>query len=228
MQSTNMGQVLTSESLSAEALLEQLRWRYATKKFDPQRKIPAEDWRVLEEALVLSPSSFGLQPWKFIVITDPQLRERLRTASWNQAQIVDASHLVVFAIKKDLNAADVERYVQRIAEVRGLHVDALSQYKQMMLGFIAQAANGLDINAWSARQVYLALGVFLTTAAAMGIDTCPMEGIEPDAYDKILGLNQQGYHPLAVATAGYRAADDSFAKLPKVRFKPEEVVVHVS
>ncbi len=129
MPSTDAGQILACGSLPAGALLEQLRWRYATKKFDPQRKIPAENCKILEEVLVCSPSSFGLQPWRFVVVTDPSVRERLRDVSWNQAQVVDASHLVVFAIKKDLNAEDVERYVQRIAQVRGVSLDTLSHYK---------------------------------------------------------------------------------------------------
>ncbi len=220
-------QIGTADASVAARVVEQLRWRYATKKFDPTRKIPAPLWQALESALVLSPSSFGLQPWRFIVVNDPAVRQQLRAASWNQPQITDASHMVVFAIKKDLNASDVERFTRRIAEVRGVSVESLDQYKQVMLGFVGQAGKGLDINAWSARQVYLALGVFLTTAAVLGIDACPMEGIDPDAYDKILGLDRQAHHAVAVATAGYRAADDAYAKLPKVRYAPEDVIVHV-
>lgn len=213
--------------MKADALVEQLKWRYAVKQFDPSRKIQAEQWQALESALVLSPSSFGLQPWRFIVVNDPAVRERLRVASWNQAQVVEASHLVVFTIKKDLNTADVERFVRRIAQVRGVSAESLSHYKQMMLDFVAQAGKGLDINAWSAQQLYIAMGVFMTTAAVLGIDTCPMEGIEPAAYDKILGLNSQGYHTLAAAAAGYRAADDKAARLAKVRYEADEVITRV-
>ena len=213
--------------MKADALVEKLKWRYATKKFDPSRKIPAEQWQALESALVLTPSSFGLQPWRFIVVNDPAVREQLRAASWNQAQVVEASHLVVFAIKKDLNAADVERFVRRIAQVRGVSAESLSSYKQMMLDFVAQVGKGFDINAWSAQQLYIAMGVFMTAAAVLSIDTCPMEGIEPDAYDGILGLAPRGYHTLAAAAAGYRAADDKAARLEKVRYEASEVITRI-
>ncbi len=213
-------------TIPSEAIVSALRWRYAVKKFDAQKKIAPKDWSTLEEALVLSPSSFGLQPWRFIVVNDARLRKQLQASSWNQSQIVDASHLVVFAVKKDLNAADVERYVRRISDVRGVSVESLGQYKDMMLGFVAQAGKGVDINAWSARQLYIALGVFLTSAALLGIDACPMEGLDPDAYDRLLGLEREGYHTLTVATAGYRAADDAYAQLPKVRYAADEVIVH--
>ena len=211
--------------ISPQKLLEQLRWRYAVKKFDPARKISKEIWNTLEQALVLSPSSYGLQPWKFIIINDPALRQRLQPASWNQSQIVDASHLVVFAEKRNLSAADIQRHVERIAAVRKVPPESLNGYKQMMMGgLVDSAAKGFDINCWSSRQVYLALGIFLTSAAVLGIDACPMEGIEPERYDEILGLNKTGYHTLCVAAAGTRAADDAYARAPKVRFPVEEVV----
>ena len=213
--------------MKPDILVKKLKWRYAVKKFDPSRKIPAEQWQALESALILSPSSYGLQPWRFIVVNDPAIRKRLRAASWNQAQVVEASRLVVFAIKKDLNAADVEHFVRRIAQVRGVSVKSLSSYKQMMLDFVAKAGKGFDINAWSAQQLYIAMGVFMTSAAVLGIDTCPMEGIEPDAYDQILGLDSQGYHTLACAAAGYRATDDKSAKLAKVRYEADEVIIRV-
>ncbi len=214
-------------AVSPDNLLRQLRWRYATKKFDPTRKIDQKDWETLEEAIVLSPSSYGLQPWKFIVVTNSHVREQLRAVSWNQPQVVDASHLLVFAIKKDLCTADVERYIERIAEVRQAPLDSLGAYKQMMNGFVRQAGKGLDINAWSARQLYIALGLFLTSAAMLGIDACPMEGIDGAKYDEVLGLDKKGFHTLCVATAGYRAADDDYARAPKVRFAKTQVIEHL-
>ncbi len=215
------------ESLPPDVLVERLKWRYATKKFNPLRKIPDVQWQALEAALVLSPSSFGLQPWRFIVVNDPRVRERLRAASQDQAQVVEASHLVVFAIKKDLSAEDVERFIRRVAQVREVSSESLSRYRRMMSDFVAQAGKGFDINAWSACQLYIALGVFMTAAAMLGIDTCPMEGIEPDAYDRILGLGPQGYHTLASAAAGYRAEEDKSARLAKVRYEAGEVITRV-
>ena len=215
---------MPSNPITPQSLLDQLNWRYATKKFDPAKQIPDETWNALEQALVLTPSSFGLQPWKFIVVKDKVVREKLKKASWNQNQITDASHLVVFAQKKDLNAADIEHFIQRIAAVRHVPLPSLNGYKQIMLDFAGKAGRGVGLNEWAGRQVYLALGNFLTCAALLGIDACPMEGIAPDKYDAILGLGKQGWHTRCVAAAGYRAADDSYAALAKVRFPKEEVI----
>jgi len=205
-----------------EALLSSLRWRIATKKFDATRKIPAPLWNALEEALVLSPSSYGLQPYKFFVVEDKALRAKLQPASYGQTQIVDADKLVVFAVKKDLGPAHVEHFIERISEVRRLPKEALAQYKQMMLGSVSQEP--ARVQAWAIRQVYIALGVFLTSAAALGVDACPMEGIDAAQYDSILGLAAKGWGAVFVATAGYRAADDAYAKLAKVRFPKDELV----
>ncbi|MGO9596909.1 MAG: NAD(P)H-dependent oxidoreductase [Isosphaeraceae bacterium] len=208
-----------------EVLLGQLQWRYATKKFDPARKISPDDWRTLEQALVQAPSSYGLQPWKFFVVTERALRERLKPASWNQSQVTDASHLVVFAIRKNMGPADVERYVARIAEVRGVAPKSLEGFKQMMLGTLSRPVE--EVNIWAMHQVYIALGFFLCAAAMLGIDACPLEGFVPQKYDEILGLAEQGYGSVVLATAGYRASDDHNIALPKVRFKTEDVVVSI-
>ena len=109
----------SAKPVSNETLIQQLRWRYAVKQFDPNRKIPADDWRTLEQALVLSPSSFGLQPWKFVVITNQATKEKLVSASWNQRQVVDASHVVVFSVRQPLTESDVDRHVARTSEIRG-------------------------------------------------------------------------------------------------------------
>ena len=154
-------------TLAPDALLHQLRWRYATKRFDPTKKIDPDTWRALEEALILSPSSFGLQPWRFYVVTDPEVRERLKPAAWNQAQITDASHLIVFTIKKGLARTDVERYVARIAAVRNVTRDSLAGFAQVMIQHVERPKSQFDIDEWSRRQVYLALGNFLCSAAIL-------------------------------------------------------------
>lgn len=214
-------------AVSPDELVGQLRWRYATKRFDPSRKIPAADWEALEQALVLTPSSFGLQPWKFIVVDDPALRRRLRPASLDQAQVVEASRLVVFSYRKDLNVVDVERHIRQMASVRSVPEGSLAGFRRMMTDFVSQAAAGkVDLNVWATYQLYIALGTFLTAAALLGIDTCPMEGIDPKRYDQILGLEAQGYRTAVVATAGYRAADDRQARYPKVRYPRQEVISH--
>jgi nitroreductase len=208
-----------------ETLVKQLRWRYATKKFDPARKIPPEDWQTLEQALLLAPSSFGLQPWKFFVITDPATRAELREVSWGQPQITDASHLVVFAARTNIGSNDVERYVNRIAEVRTVPVASLDGFRQMMLAHVKQPNS--VVTEWARRQVYIALGTFLTTAALLGIDACPMEGFQRERYDEILGLSQFGYEATVLAAAGYRSPEDSYAALARVSHRLEEVIAHV-
>jgi len=208
-------------------LLESLRWRYSTKQFDATRKIPEPTWEALEEALVLAPSSFGLQPWRFVVVLDPKVREALLAHSWGQRQIVDASHLVVFAARRGLAVADVDRWIARLAEVRGVPVASLESYRNAIAKYVSQSTEKLDVDRWSALQVYLALGQFMTAAAVIGVDTCPMEGIVPAGYDEVLGLPARGYFTLCAATAGYRAQDDKYAAQPKARFAASEVVEHV-
>ncbi len=215
----------SNAATTPDSLTASLRWRNATKKFDPSRKIPADRWAALEEALVLSPSSYGLQPWKFFVVNDPALRAKLKPVSWEQPQITDADKLVVFAVKKDFGAADVERFVERISEVRRLPKEALEGYKKMMLASASLPPE--KVAAWTIRQVYIALGVFLTSAASLGVDACPMEGLDKDKYDEILGLPAKGYNAVVAATAGYRAADDAYASQAKVRFPKNDVVAHL-
>ena len=210
-------------TVSGATVVRQLQWRYATKKFDSTRTIPADDWAALAQALVLTPSSYGLQPWKFFVVTDPILKAQLPPLSWGQTQPRDCSHMVVLTIKRDLSEADIDRYLTRITEVRGTPAAAQAPFKNMMMGSLVPP-KGFDVNDWAARQAYIALGQFMTAAALMGIDTCPMEGIDPTKYDETLGLAARGYHTIVGCPAGYRAGDDKYALTPKVRFKTEEVV----
>jgi nitroreductase len=209
-------------AVTPEIVVEQLRWRYATKKFDPTRTLPPATWAALEQALVLTPSSYGLQPWKFFVVTDPAVKAQLPAHSWGQRQPQDCSHMVVLALRANLGEADIDRYVARVSEVRGQSVESLGRFKQMMVGSLTDPP--FDINDWAARQVYIALGQFMVAAALLGVDTCPMEGIDPGKYDEVLGIGAQGYRTVVACPAGYRAADDRSAQLPKVRFRAEDVI----
>lgn len=211
--------------IANDQLLAALHWRYATKQFDPARKISPADWETLEQALLLTPSSVGLQPWKFLVIDNPALRTTLQPVSYGQSQIVDASHLVVLAAKPDLSEADVDAHVARIAEVRGLAVADLAGLKGMAMGIVT-GRSAEERRDWAFNQTYIALGNLLTSAALLGIDACPMEGFSREEYDRILDLPAQGLASVAVATLGYRSADDKYATAPKVRFPLETVITH--
>lgn len=216
---------MNATTFSPQEVLKQLEWRYATKQFDPTKKIPEDVWKVLEQSLVLSPSSFGLQPWKFFVIRNPDIRNQLLEHSWGQKQVVDASHLVVMAIKKDVSTEYVDSYLQRMSEVQNVPVENLQKLGDMVKGFVQKPVDFKDT--WSAKQVYIALGFFMTCAAMLEIDTCPMEGFVPDKYDEILGLTEKGYHAVLVCPAGYHAATDKYATRAKVRFKTEDMVEYV-
>lgn len=203
-----------------------LEWRYATKKFDPTKKIDAQTWSKIEKSLVLSPSSFGLQPWKFIVITDEKIKNQLQPISYNQTQPGDCSHLVVLARKNAIDAQYIEKYMALNAEVKKVPLDALDALKGMQLGFIGSMTPE-RLDAWQTNQVYIALGILLSAAAELGVDACPMEGLDKDAYDKLLGLPEKGCHAVVMCALGYRAADDKYAEMPKVRFPESELIVHV-
>jgi nitroreductase len=212
--------------LTPDQLLSALRWRYAAKQFDPARKIPADVWDALEEALVLTPSSFGLQPWKFIVVNDPAVRARLQPESWNQPQVTEASHFVVLAARTDLTKNDIEVWIARMAEAQNKRLEDLAPLKGMIAGF-AETMSCEARHAWNTHQLYIALGQLMTSAALLGIDTCPMEGISAPAYDRILGLEESGYATAVACALGYRSDADRYAAVPKARFERSHIVRHV-
>jgi nitroreductase len=218
---------MSTKPVSNETLLGQLNWRYATQRFDAARKVSEEDWRVLEQTLVLAPSSIGLQPWKFVVVTDAAVKTNLRAASWRQPQPEECSHFVVFAVRRDLDAAHVERHVERIVEVRGVEKASLEKFQGMTLRNLDKARMEGRLDTWQTHQVYIALGQFMACAAMVGIDTCPMEGIDAGKFDEILGLAGSDYATVVACAVGYRAADDKYATTKKVRFRAEDVVVRV-
>ena len=201
-----------------------LHWRYAVKRFDPDRKVPDDTWDALQRSLVLAPSSFGLQPWKFLVVEDRNLREQLRGASWNQSQVIDADRYVVFTALRTTTSEDVDRYLERQCEVRGTEIDALSGYRDIIVQFLESGWAAEDLHGWNARQTYLALGQFMTAAATLGVDTCPMEGINLTAYDELLDLKDSRYATLCACAVGYRHAEDKYADAQKVRFALDDVV----
>ncbi|MFN3696118.1 MAG: NAD(P)H-dependent oxidoreductase [Pseudobdellovibrio sp.] len=207
-----------------ELLFKQLNWRYACKKFDPTKKIRESDWNILVESLRLSASSYGLQPWKFIVVQNPEIRKQLLPLSWGQTPVTDASHFVVLTYKEKMDEAHIDKFIQETAKVRGMDASTLNGYKDMMMGDLVKGPRAQVINWWAQRQVYIAMGSILTTAAMMEIDTLPMEGLDPAGYDKVLGLEGTGYKTVAAVACGYRAADDKYQHAKKVRFETKDVV----
>lgn len=204
-------------------ILEKLEWRYAVKKFDAGKKLTTPQLDRIIAATRLSASAYGLQPYKILVIENPAIRERLKTASWGQSQITDASHLVVFARVDDLNESHVDGYTKNISETRNINPEDLAGFAGMMKGTV----NGLDEDkaaAWTSKQAYLALGTLLTAAAAEGIDACPMEGFNAAQYDEILGLKDKKLATVVIAAIGFRAEDDVMQHAKKVRKPIAELV----
>jgi len=214
-------------NITNEQLLAALNWRYATKVFDAAKKIPADVWQTLELALVLTPTSYGLQPYKFLVIDDPAKRAALLPHSWNQRQVVDCSHFVVFTARTKMTEADVDKLIRRTLHVRHLPTNALEAYRGMMLGDVVNGPRGKIAREWATRQTYIALGNLMTCAAVLGVDACPMEGLSPADYDKVLGLADGDYGTVVACALGYRSPDDKYAKLAKVRFEPGELVQYL-
>jgi nitroreductase len=215
----------TAVRLSAPDLIQCLAWRYAVKRFDAERKIPSEIWQSLIRSLVLSPSSYGLQPWRFIDVVDPQLRQLLLPAAMGQRQVVDCAHLVVFAARTTITASDIDHWLARLGDVGHMAPAAQDHLRQVMTGDLISGPRHAMVTEWAKRQTYLALGGFLTAAAVLGIDACPMEGFSPAAFDDLLGLPALGYGSTVIATVGYRSSEDRHASEPKVRYPLDEVVL---
>ena len=207
-----------------EQLLQALNWRYATKVFDATKKIPADTWAALEQSLVLTPTSYGLQPYRFLVVQTPATRAALLPQSWGQKQVVDCSHFVVFLARTEMQEADVDKLIKRTTDVRKLPADALNAYRGMMLGDVVNGPRGKAAHEWAARQAYIALGNLMTAAAILGVDACPMEGLVPAEYDKILGLAGSGYATVVACALGYRAAGDKYASLAKIRYATDDLI----
>jgi nitroreductase len=212
------------DPIKNEKLIEALNWRYAVKKFDNTKKIDEKTWNALQDSLVLTPSSYGLQPWKFLIVTDKSIMQKLTPISWGQKQVEDCSHLVVFAVKEKMDEAHVQSFIERTASVRGIDPATLDGYKKMMNGDVVHGPRGQVSFEWAARQAYIALGNFMTSCAVLGVDACPMEGIDPVKYDEVLGLTGSGWKTVVACPAGYRAADDKYATAKKVRFDSSVVV----
>ena len=202
--------------------IDDLNWRYATKQFDASKKIAAKDLETLKEAVQLSASSYGLQPYKIIVVQDDAVKAKLKEAGYNQSQFTDASEVFVFAHQTDFGPELVDSYIKIAADAKGVKSEDMQQYadtmKNSLLNLPQEAKAG-----WTARQAYIALGNLLSAAAAHKIDACPMEGFNADAFDEILDLKKDNLHAVVVATLGYRSEEDKHQNDPKVRRPQSEL-----
>ncbi|MEM6601315.1 MAG: NAD(P)H-dependent oxidoreductase [Verrucomicrobiota bacterium] len=210
--------------IPASDIVDALKWRYATKVFDTSRKIPQEIWTALEDSLVLTPSSFGLQPWKFLVITDEDTKLKLLPHSWNQAQVTQCSHLVVFAVQTTIDEATIDRFLQATADSRGEDISTLDGYRKMIVSFLIDSMDAAQQKDWAIKQTYIALGQFMLAAAMAGVDTCPMEGFMPAKYNEVLSLNEKSLTAAVVCPAGYRSDSDKYGHLPKIRYDKSDLI----
>lgn len=201
-------------------LLTHLQWRYATKKFDTTKKVSSDDLEKLKEAIQLSVSSYGLQLYKVLIIENAAIREQLKPVSWNQSQITDASHLFVFCNYTDVSSEAIDDFIKQTAETRNIDLEKLKGYGDFIKTKLAEKSEE-EKSSWLQSQTYLALGNLLNACAELKIDACPMEGFDPDAYNKILGLDKQGLNAAVIAPIGFRHIEDHTIGLKKVR-KPLE------
>lgn len=206
--------------------IETLNWRYATKLFDPTKKLSDDQLFQLTESLRLAPSSFGLQPWKFLVVENPHVREQLVGHSWWQRQVADASHLIILCAKDDVTEVDVQNYITTIATTTWAPLETLDGYKGMMNGTLESRTADMR-RTWAEKQVYIAQWFLLMAAAQLGIDACPMEGFDTQAYDKLLWLEWSGYHSVVITPVGYRSADDKYAQAPKMRYDAAQIIEYI-
>ncbi len=211
--------------LLPQDLLARLQWRYAVKLFDPAKKISPSVWECLETALQLTPSSYGMQPWKFVVVQDTTLKESLRAASFNQKQVTDCSHFVVLTHTPEILESDVDKFLDALATTRAIPRGNLDGYRKVMLGDVHGHRQPF-IREWTKHQCYIALGNFMTCAAMIGVDTCPMEGLNPDKFDELLGLTNTRYRTVVACAVGYRSPDDKTATMPKIRYPKADIFEH--
>lgn len=204
--------------------IENQNWRYATKKFDASKKISKEDLNTLKEAIRLSSSSYGLQPYKVIIVENPELRAKIQPAAWGQSQIVEASHLIIFANETQVENQTIDNFIANVSATRNIPVNSLSGYADFMKSKLVTLPEENKKN-WTAKQMYLALGNLLNAAAELKIDVTPMEGFVAEEVNEILGLDKQGLNTSLIATLGYRHTEDNTQHYRKVRKSEKELFI---
>jgi len=208
------------------ALLDNLKWRSAIKNFDSTQKISADKLDELLAAVQLSPSSAGLQPYRVVVVSDPEVRVKLRAAAYGQAQLTDASEIIIFAAETNINEDLVKEFIDLVADTRGVERESLAGYEGMINGSVASKTAEERVS-WAQKQAYIAAGVLTAAAAELKIDTCTMEGFNPVAFNEILGLDEKGLTASVITAVGYRSDADVYSKMAKVRKPADKLFIKI-
>lgn len=218
--------IINKNMNNTQDIIKALNWRYATKTFDATKSVSEEDIRAILDSGRLAPSSFGLEAWKFLVVKNPEIKIELRKASYDQTKVTDASHIVVLARRTDVENL-VPELISRLSKNQNKDEKEFAGLQEMVSGTISSHEKNKNLDCWLSAQTYIALGFMMQTAALMNIDTCPMEGFDPNSVNNILGLKDKNLSVVTMLTVGYRG-DDSYSQHKKTRRAFEEVVEFIS
>lgn len=207
--------------------IEKLEWRYATKKFDPTKKLSGKKLNILKNAFNLTATSYGLQPLKLVIVGDEALKSKLMPITYNQPQVRDASHVLILCIEKSIDSDFIVDHYKRVEKERKTPREILDPFEKALIANFSEKEIP-EIRQWMANQLYLTLGTLLTVCAVEGIDACPIEGFEPQKYAELLGLDKMDLEPLIVLPVGYRDETDFFINLKKVRRGIDEIVIEIN
>ena len=199
-----------------DKIIDALNWRFAVKEFEPSKKVAPADLETILESGRLAPSSMGFEPWKILVVENPEVRAKLRAVSYGQSKVTDAAHILVIAGRTDLRQNGVRERLERTAKAQNMQVEELSGLKAALEGTLAGIPDDATLNEWAAAQTYIPLGIMVETASLLGVDNCPMGGFDRAAVDELLGLGAKNLASVSMLALGYRG-NDATAAMPKVR-----------
>lgn len=207
-------------------IIDSLKWRYATKKFDTEKYVSDDKLAILKEAFTLTATSYGLQPVKLVIVSNKELQKELVSHSYNQEQVAQASHLLVICIENIVDEAYIRAHFENEKSIRGTNDTVLDSFRSYLIESFSTKKSS-EIKEWATKQAYITLGNLLTVCALEKIDSCPMEGFFPEKYDELLNLNNKGLSSVLVLPIGYRAKTDMFSKFKKVRKSVESNVITI-
>ena len=207
-------------------VLGQLGWRYAVKRFDPTRKLAEGKLEILLESARMTASSLGLQPYRLLLVKDPSIREMLVEHAYGQTKVAEASHLLILATFRRIDEAIIEEHIRLTREVRSLDDEQMAGFIRMMRGFLRGKSES-ELHEWARHQTYIVLGNLLTVCALQEVDACPMEGFKPEAFDRILNLEEKNLTATVLLPVGFRSREDSYQREKKVRKSREDFLLEI-